>query len=83
MEGCFYPLDTGSKLNVHKMFRRLPGCLLNVLRTFKLRLVSRDKLNTLIFREFLYENQSCKSRHPEVFLRKGVLKTCSKFTGEH
>ena len=24
-----------------------------------------------------------KSSHPEVFLRKGVLKICSKFTGEH
>ena len=25
----------------------------------------------------------CTSSHPEVFLRKGVLKMCSKFTGEH
>ena len=25
----------------------------------------------------------CKSSHPEVFLGKGVLKICSKFTGEH
>ena len=24
-----------------------------------------------------------RSSHPEVFLRKGVLKICSKFTGEH
>ena len=24
-----------------------------------------------------------RSSHPEVFLGKGVLKTCSKFTGEH
>ena len=24
-----------------------------------------------------------RSRHPEVFLGKGVLKICSKFTGEH
>ena len=24
-----------------------------------------------------------KSSHPEVFLRKGVLKICSKFTGKH
>ena len=24
-----------------------------------------------------------RSSHPEVFLRKGVLKLCSKFTGEH
>ena len=25
----------------------------------------------------------CRSSHPEVFLRKGVLKICCKFTGEH
>ena len=24
-----------------------------------------------------------RSSHPEVFLEKGVLKICSKFTGEH
>ena len=24
-----------------------------------------------------------ESSHPQVFLRKGVLKICSKFTGEH
>ena len=34
------PLDTGRKLKVHKMFRRLPGRLLNVLCTFNLRPVS-------------------------------------------
>ena len=26
---------------------------------------------------------SYRSSHPEVFLGKGVLKICSKFTGEH
>ena len=26
---------------------------------------------------------SARSCHPEVFLGKGVLKICSKFTGEH
>ena len=26
---------------------------------------------------------NCRSSHPEVFLEKGVLKICSKFTGEH
>ena len=25
----------------------------------------------------------CRTSHPQVFLRKGVLKICSKFTGEH
>ena len=32
--------DTGRNLNVHKTFRRRPGCLLNVLCTFNLRPVS-------------------------------------------
>ena len=27
--------------------------------------------------------ETYRSSHPEVFLGKGVLKTCSKFTGEH
>ena len=27
--------------------------------------------------------QICRSIHPEVFLEKGVLKICSRFTGEH
>ena len=34
------PVDTGLKLNVHKTFRRRPGCFLNVLCTFSLRHVS-------------------------------------------
>ena len=28
-------------------------------------------------------NAKYRSSHPEVFLGKGVLKTCRKFTGEH
>ena len=38
--GGIIPADTGRKLNVHKTFRRRPGCLLNVLFTFNLRPVS-------------------------------------------
>ena len=29
------------------------------------------------------QSANTRSSHPEVFLRKGVLKICSKFTGEH
>ena len=36
----FIPVDTWRKLNIHKMFRRRPGRLLNVLCTFSLRHVS-------------------------------------------
>ena len=32
---------------------------------------------------FLKVTVTFKSSHPEVFLEKGVLKICSKFTGEH
>ena len=38
------PLDIGRKLNVHKIFRRRPGRLLNVLYTFNLSPVSRGNL---------------------------------------
>ena len=40
-----YPADTGRKLNVHKTFRRRPGCLLNILCTFNLCPVSREEGN--------------------------------------
>ena len=40
-EDCNYPLDTGSKLKLHNMFRRLPGHLLNVLYAFSVPLMSR------------------------------------------
>ena len=35
-----FPVGTGRKCNVHKTFRRHPGCLLNVLCAFCLRFVS-------------------------------------------
>ena len=43
---CLYynPVDIGRKLNVHKTFRRRPGCLLNVVCTFNLRPVSTGKV---------------------------------------
>ena len=37
---CQYPVDTGRKLNVHKMFRRRPGRLLSVSCKLNLRPVS-------------------------------------------
>ena len=32
---------------------------------------------------YIFKKSSFRSSHPEVFLRKGVLKICSKFTGEN
>ena len=29
------------------------------------------------------DTKKCRRSRPEVFLRKGVLRICSKFTGEH
>ena len=40
----FFPVDTGSKLNVHKTFRRRPGCPLNLFCTFILHPVSTGLL---------------------------------------
>ena len=33
--------------------------------------------------EFLFKLISARSSHPEVFLGRGVLKICSKFSGEN
>ena len=48
-----FPVDTGRKLNVHKMFRRFPGRLLNVICTFNLRSVSKE-LSIRILRKISY-----------------------------
>ena len=42
-----YPVDTGRKLSVYKTFRRHPGRLLDVLRTFNLRPVSAGYAETM------------------------------------
>ena len=44
IKGGYNLLGTGRKLNVHKTFRRRARRLLNVLYTFNLRPVPRDKL---------------------------------------
>ena len=44
-----YLVDTGSKLNAHKMFRRRPGRLLNVLCTFSLLPVPTGKAVVVIW----------------------------------
>ena len=61
------PADTGRKLNVHKTFRRCPGCLLNVLCTLNLRPVSTGKLGEILvfyavksYLQLLIVLQTCK-----------------------
>ena len=51
MTAFYIPVDTGRKLNVHKTFRRRPGCLLNLLCTFNLRPGSTVIMATLAFNE--------------------------------
>ena len=38
---------------------------------------------TAVFSRLKYYSKHTRSSHPEVFLEKGVLKICIKFTGEH
>ena len=40
-------------------------------------------LNSVTYWESRPEKRNYRSSHPEVFLGKGVLEICSKFTGEH
>ena len=42
--------------------------------------ISKIRLNIKLAK---FESQSNRSSHPEVFLEKGVLKICTKFTGEY
>ena len=41
------------------------------------------KLFQTFLEHFSFQRSSTRSSPPEVFLRKGVLKICIKFTGEH
>ena len=55
-----YPLGTGHKLNVHKMFKKRPARLLNVLCTFNLGPVSRGTLHKIIHSWWvLHEERNC------------------------
>ena len=84
----FIPVDTGRKLNVHKTFRRRPGCLLNVLCTFNLRPVSavmlkifysykRYKVSNLIVIVFIEQPEPISNsngiRTHNQLVRKGIL----------
>ena len=46
-----------------------------------LRLLKR--ISFFLFKIYIFESFSSRSSPPYVFLWKGVLKICSKFTGEH
>ena len=61
------------------MFLQLKFCLK---QSFYLTLMTLEKLCLLLL-EFFLSRSKFRSSHPEVFLGKGVLKICRKFTGEH
>ena len=68
------PVDTGSKLNVHKTFRGRPGRLLNVLCTFNLRLVSTgNRVKKIVFflnRQILKDKAKKNHTSFQALLRK-------------
>ena len=78
-----FPVDTGLKLNEHKMFRRRPGFLLNVLYLFNLRPVSTGFPFCHNFLFFSYQ-VNVRSSRLGVFCKKIVFfRNFAKFTAKH
>ena len=60
-------VDTGRKLNVHKMFRRRSGRLLNVLCSFNLRPVSTGNINHCKNELFTYDSVLLRNIKAHIF----------------
>ena len=77
--------DLLTRNTIQKYFTLLQQCLL-VFSTIRL-LQAELLIQQMIFLQVISARivMSClyRSTHPDVFLRKGVLKIWSKFTGEH
>ena len=82
---CPFPIDTGRKLKIHKIFRRRPERLLNILCTFNLRPVSTGfhlviaiaaihKDSTSGFSYDLYKINSCVK-----YLKFYLISWCGNF----
>ena len=63
-------VDTGRKLNVHKMFRRRSGRLLNVLCSFNLRPVSTGNINHCKNEPFTYDSVLLRNIKAHIFYVK-------------
>ena len=67
--------------------RLFSGSLCNFKNFKKLHLFSKEAPFFFQSIDFIWQlpkrRSIFRSSHPEVFLKKGVLKICSKFTGEH
>ena len=74
-----YPLDTGRKLNVHKMFIRRPGRLLNVLCTFSLHPVPRGYILLELFCKEFANFYSLQSAFSFVICKKFYFPIASAF----
>ena len=85
------------QLSLLKFVRPVVNSVFELNNPYGLKLLTRLRLGLshLRYYKFRHNFQDCinlicvcglaidRSSHPEVFLRKGVLKICSKFTGEH
>ena len=84
-----FPVDTGRKLNVHKLFRGRSGRLLNVLCTFNLRPVSTGSCvvfltctrNTMHDPNLPFQKMLNSWSHPEI-RRRGDVVTKSPCTSQ-
>ena len=85
------------QLSLLKFVRPVANSVFEINNPYGLKLLTRLRLGLshLRYHKFRHNFQNCislicvcgleidRSSHPEVFLKKGVLKICSKFTGEH
>ena len=85
------------QLSLLRFVRPVVNSVFELNNPYGLKLLTRLRLGLshLRYYKFRHNFQDCfnlicvcgleidRSSHPEVFLRKGVLKICSKFTGEH
>ena len=55
----------------------------SIILSWKVSIFLKTTLKRSINDQSLTWKSTFRSSHPEVFLEKGALKTCSKFTGEH
>ena len=71
----------GKILSTYKMVDSLYVCETSLFKSVSVKITDRKILMTVS--NFTMHLRAIRRSHPEVFLGKGVLKICSKFTGEH
>ena len=71
-------VDTKHHNTVELLVYVVSNSSITLLKAYTRRTSDEAVLAILLFRYITY-----RSSHPEVFLRKGTLKICKKYTGEH